>query len=243
MAMGLVDHQHHRGAALLHAQHLDGGVGVGQRGRLRRGDDDRLVGHRDRVEHHVGDARAGVDQHPVVVRAHRVDQSRELLAHRRRQPRVLDQAGAGQQHLEVAGRGQKRLVERALPGEDIMQRAPGLQVQHHVEVGQTEVGIDHQHPLAPAGQRGGEIGGQHRLADAALAAGDREDTRTLGAAGRGRLGAGRGRQGRRAHRVESSVSGMNADMVLNSMSRSSLLTSEWGGSSMQVRLRPAALAR
>ena len=151
--------------------------------------------------------------------------------------------GAGQQHLEVAGRGQKRLVERALPGEDIMQRAPGLQVQHHVEVGQTEVGIDHQHPLAPAGQRGGEIGGQHRLADAALAAGDREDTRTLGAAGRGRLGAGRGRQGRRAHRVESSVSGMNADMVLNSMSRSSLLTSEWGGSSMQVRLRPAALAR
>ena len=59
----------------------------------------------------VGDAGAGVEQDAVEARRDALDDLDELLAHLRRQARVLDQAGAGEQHREAARRRQDRLVE------------------------------------------------------------------------------------------------------------------------------------
>ena len=47
------------------------------------------------------------------------------------------------QQLAAARRRQDRVLERALAGEDIVQRDLGVQVQHHVQVGQPEVGVEH----------------------------------------------------------------------------------------------------
>ena len=71
VAARLVDHQLHRAARLRRGQHLDGGVGIGHRGRLGRHHHQHLVGQRHRVQHHVGDAGAGVQDHVVVARRHR----------------------------------------------------------------------------------------------------------------------------------------------------------------------------
>ena len=64
----LVDDDADRPSALLHRQQLDRRVGVGHRGRLGGGDDEHVVGERDRVQDDVGDAGAGVEQDAVEAR-------------------------------------------------------------------------------------------------------------------------------------------------------------------------------
>ena len=125
----------------------------------------------------VGDAGAGVEQDAVEARRDLLDDLDQLLAHLRRQARVLDQARAGEQHREAAGRRQDRVVEARLAGEDVVQRDLRMQVEDDVEVGQAEVGVDDEDALAAPRQRRGEVGGEERLADAALAARHREDAR------------------------------------------------------------------
>ena len=80
----LVDDQADRAPLLLRGQHLDRRVGVGHRGRLGRGEHEHVVGERDRVQHDVGDAGAGVEQDAVEARRHRLDDALEL----RRAPRA-----------------------------------------------------------------------------------------------------------------------------------------------------------
>ena len=186
----LVDQQAHRPRRLGGGQHLHRGVGIGQRRGLGRGHDQHLVGQRDGEQHHVGDARAGVEQHLVEARAHLGDDVEQLVAYFGRHARVLHQARSGQQHREATGRRLHRFVERGTAGEHVVQRDPGGQVQHHVEVGQAQVGIEHQHALAGTGQRGGQVGGHEGLADAALAAGDRRDARAVRAEGTAGPGSG-----------------------------------------------------
>jgi len=51
----------------------------------------------------------------------------------------------------------------------------GIEVEHNVEVGQAEVGVEHQHTAAGAGQGCRQIGRDEGLAHATLAAGDGHD--------------------------------------------------------------------
>ena len=195
-AADLVDHQLDHAPVLLAGQHLDRGVGIGQRGRFGRRDDQHIVGERHGVQHHVRDAGAGVEQDAVVARRHRLDHVQQLVAHLGRQARILDQAGAGEQHVETARRGQQCLVQRRLAGEDVVQRRLRVEVQHHVEVGEAEVGIEHQHAFTAARQGRREVGRDEGLAHATLAAGDGNDAGTVT---RLRGGLCRGRDLRRTH--------------------------------------------
>jgi hypothetical protein len=89
--------------------------------------------------------------------------------------RILHHARAGQQHREAAGRGDHRFVQRGLAGEHIVQRDLGVEVQHHVQIGQAQVGVQHQHAQAMAGEGCSQVGGDKGFPDAALAAGDGND--------------------------------------------------------------------
>ena len=233
-------------ALLQRRQHLDRRVGIGHRGRLGRDDDQHVVGERDRVQHHVGDAGAGVEQDPVEARRELLDDVGELVAHLRRQARILDQPGAGEQHREAAGRRQDRVLERRLAGEHVVQRDLGKQVEHHVEVGQAEVGVEHQHALAALGQRRREVGRDEGLADAALAAGHRQifpwRSWCPHACGSRRGAAPEGASTTWAARRRAHSNSWNCE-VPNSRPFSSGLTSETAGCSRQARLRPSDLAR
>jgi hypothetical protein len=164
-------------ALLLGGQHLDGGVGIGQRGGLGRGHDQHFGGQRHGEQHHVGDAGAGVEQHHVVAGRQCVDHMHQLVADFRGQAGIFHHARAGQQHREAAGRGDHRFFQRGLAGEHIVQRDLGVEVQHHVQIGQAQVGIQHQHAQAMAGEGCSQVGGDKGFPDAALAAGDGNDVR------------------------------------------------------------------
>jgi hypothetical protein len=222
----LVDQHADVAPVLRGGQHLDGGVGVGQRGRLGRGHDQHLVGQRHRVENDVRDPGARIEQDAVEARHHLAHDFDELLAHLGRQARVFDHPRAGQQDREAARCLEDGLVQGALAGEDVVQRDLGKQVQHDVEVGQAQVGVEHQHLLALARERRGQVGRQEGLADAALAARDGGDARPVS-----------GRSRRRIHDRSPKMDDANSRPF------SSAETTETGVGSRQVRLRPSDLAR
>ena len=227
--VGLVQDEPHLAALLLRRQDLDGGVRVRERGRFRRRDNQHVMRHRDGEQHHVGDARAGVQQHVVEARPHHLEDVQQLVPHVGREPRILHHARARQQHMEAAGRRQDGLVQGAALGEDVVQRELGMQVQHHIEIGQAEVGVQHQHALAARGQGRRQVGGDEGLAHAALAARD-------GQGASASAGLGCSRSCCHAHSLSCCV-------TANNMPFSSALTSESTWLSRQARLRPSALAR
>ena len=59
-------------------------------------------------------------------------------------------------------------------------RALRAEAEHARDRVAPDVGVEHADALALGGQRGGEVGGQRRLADAALARADADDVRDLG---------------------------------------------------------------
>ena len=171
-ARGLIDDHVDAGSFLLPGQHLDGGVGVRQRGRLRCCDHQHHRGQRHGKQHHVRNARAGIQQHHVVVRNQAADNAQEIVTHFRRKARIFHHAGAGQQHRETTRCTDDRLLQFGLAGEHVMQCDLGIKVQHHVQVGQPEIGIQYQHALPAFGQRGRQVGRDKSLADTAFATGD-----------------------------------------------------------------------
>ena len=154
----LVDDHAHVLALLLHGQHLDGGVGVCQRGGLWRCHDQHFGSQRYGKEHHIGNASAGVQQHHVVLGRQRLDDAQELVAHLGGKARVLDHARARQQHRKPARGFDDGVFQSCLAREHVVQRDLGVQVEHHVQVGEAEVSIQYQHALASAGQRRREVG-------------------------------------------------------------------------------------
>ena len=123
----LVDHQAEFESVLLRGQHLDGRVGVGQRGGLGRRDDEHLVGQGHRMQHHVRDARAGIEDDDVEARTHLLDDRLQLVAHVRREPRILDQPGAGQYLVERLHRTHPSLHPGCLLARQQRARRPNLQ--------------------------------------------------------------------------------------------------------------------
>src|SRR6185295_20108802 len=107
-----------------------------------------------------------------------------------------------------------------LAGEHVVQRHLRKEVEDDVEVGEAEVGVEHEHALAALGERRRQVGRDEGLADAALAAGDREDPARCAHA-------------RRPWNCE----------VPNSRPFSSGLTYETAGCSRQARAGPSDLAR
>ena len=98
--------------------------------------------------------RAHFDTDKIAVRGHD-----EQARHRRRHDRIEDRCAAGQ-HVE--GRAEARFDRNPET-----RRGVALRIE-----------IEDQHLLADGRQRGTEVDGRRRLADAALLVGDSDDTRT-----------------------------------------------------------------
>ena len=86
------------------------------------------------------------------MRRQAVHDAKKVVAHLGAQPRVLDHARTCQQHGEAAGGADDRFFELGFTGEHIVQREFGVEIEHHVQVGQPEVGVKHQHAVATFGQ-------------------------------------------------------------------------------------------
>ncbi|MNZ62653.1 hypothetical protein D3C78_807810 [compost metagenome] len=146
------------------------GIGLGRR--LVGHHQQRLAGRMQQAGHRVADARRGVDQQHVGRLRQFVegaDQSGQLRAVRL-QHRVRS-AGPGD-HLDAARPIEQGLVQRAAPGQDILQAVVRRQPQGHIDVGQGETGVQQHHPPAARRQRPGQVDRDLGLADPALAAGD-----------------------------------------------------------------------
>ena len=90
---------------------------------------------------------------------------------------------AAPHHRARCRRGRTRSTSasgrRAPAARSSCRRRPGrwLDAEHVRDRVAVDVGVEHADPLAPGGERRGEVRGQRRLADAALAGGDREHAR------------------------------------------------------------------
>ena len=78
---------------------------------------------------------------------------------------------AGEQHLEAQRPVEQDLLQAGFAVEDVAQRLLRVQPEHHVDVGQPEVGVEQQHARARLAESEAQVHGDQRLADAALAPG------------------------------------------------------------------------
>ena len=74
----------------------------------------------------------------------------ELVAHLGREAGVLDHARAGQEHMETTGCRDHGLLQTGASDEYIVQRDFGVEVEDDIQIGQSQISIQHQHMQALA---------------------------------------------------------------------------------------------
>ncbi len=150
---------------------------------LRADDDDRAVERQQAHQLLLDVGRAGRQVDEQVVELAPVGLVHELAEHeldrhrRERQRLILGDEEADRHELQPVHVDRRQRDRPAEPPQ--LQLACALaprQADHQREVGAVEVGVEHADGGAVAGEGEGEIERQRRLADAALAAGDRDDT-------------------------------------------------------------------
>ena len=171
----VLDDAEHRHVDL--AEHRQPLAGVDQRHVLRRRDDHR-AGERDALRQRqlrVAGARRQVDDQ-VVERAP-FDVAEELLERLHHHRPAPDHRRVGLH--DEAERHQLHAV--LLQRQDAVADHPRLgDAEHHRHRGAVDVGVEQADAMAELRQRQREVGGDGRLADAALAAGDRHHVADLG---------------------------------------------------------------
>ena len=137
------------------------------------------LGREHEVDHRVGDAGRGVDQQVVELLLqplHAVEQGLLVVA---AEVGVFHDPGCPGHHAHAARAFHQDRLDRQRAVEEILERVPRRQAHHDVDVRQARVRIDDAHPLASQRQRHRDIGRDAGLADAALAAGDRDHARAV----------------------------------------------------------------
>jgi hypothetical protein len=156
--------------AIVGGHELDDGVGIDDRGRIVRGDDENVVGQAHDVEHVIGDAGRRVEEQEVEISAGFLegrDQPRPLLIVERRE---RPHAAAGRDDADARRSRQRDLADAAVAGEHRTEVLFRRQAEHDVDVAEAEVGVENADAVSEPGHRHGEIDGEAGLAHAALAA-------------------------------------------------------------------------
>ena len=189
------------------ARHLRGAARDLLRGRLRRRDDDELRLRQQLGERHRDVAGAGrqVDEQVVQLAPGDVlEELRQRLVQHRPAPddrRVLLDEEADRHDLHAVGLEREDLAL----GRD--RRALAAETEHARDRVAPDVGVEDADGLAVERQRGGEVRGQRRLADAALARADAQDVLDLGQRAGGHRAAAERLLQRRLLRVGEDVEG------------------------------------
>src|SRR5690606_13775867 len=173
--LGAVNHvgQHpETGYAMVAAEQLDEGVGIGDRGGLVTYHYHHLLSSPDEADNRVADPRCGADQQhiqPVADATERLLQTGMLA-----RPEIdhFRCPGSGRHDADATRPGDKHITQRTVAGEHVGNGGIGPQAQLDIHVGQSEVGIHQHDPAAKLGQRQGKVDRDIGLAHAALAAGD-----------------------------------------------------------------------
>ena len=154
---------------------LDDRVGVRERCRLVADHDQHLMGRPGEADHRIRDPRCGIDDERVEVHAQvteRLDEPRMLGL--RQSGHLLDARGAGNDP-DSTGALHHDLRLLALAADNVREVVGRVQAEHHVAVGEAEIGVEQHDAPLELGQRDGEVDRDIGLADPALAAGDGDD--------------------------------------------------------------------
>ena len=161
--------------AVLPVQQLDQGVGIGHRGGLVADHHDHLLGGLGETDHAVGDARRRIHQQHVQVVTELTEGANQHPMLRRRELRHTLDPGRRGDDFQTLGSGHDDLLQPPLPREYVGEVVTGADPQHHIHVGQPQIGIHQHHPLAQLPHRQGEVDRNVGLSHTSLASGHRDD--------------------------------------------------------------------
>ncbi len=125
------------------------------------------------------DAGCGVDDDEIEGQARLFDRRVQPIALQRSQRRQRLNARRGRQDTEAARPIDEDVLEPFRARQEMADMRIRRQAEHDVDVAEREIAVDDGYAVAEPGQRDRDVDCQAGLADAALAAGDREHHRSL----------------------------------------------------------------
>ena len=170
--------------AVVAAQHFDQRVGVGHRRRLVAHDQQHMLRGLRELHHAVRDAGGRVDDQRIDAGAQGAERLHQAEVTRRGQVRELGDARSARHDLNAMRRFENDFFQRALARQHVRHRVTRRQAEEHVDVREAEIAVEQHDAAARRRQRRREVHRHAGLADAALAAGDRDHLHRPGIARR-----------------------------------------------------------